>query len=145
MNRKSHLVLAILVIIFLSGCTTEIQNNDVQTNTCEGLTDKLDKAIVDTNNPPGRFIIDGFEGIVGGTLTNVKDSGLDRGYNSYILTFKGSNSEGDLYLITSSNSGLPYKIGRFYRFDLANKSKSAALSGGFIDNNLDKLISIDCP
>ncbi len=145
MSRKSYLVLAVLAIIFLSGCTTETKNNNIQTNTCKELTDRLDKEIVDTNNPPGRFIIEGFEGIVGGTLTNIKNNGLDRGYNSYILTFKGSNSEGELYLITSSKSGLPYKIGQFYKFDLANKSKTAALNGGFIDNNLDKLTPVDCP
>ena len=134
-------IFSILVIIFLVGCTTKIQPT-----TCEELADKLDKTIIDTNNPPGRFIISEFEGIVGGTLTNISNNGLDRGYNSYILTFKGANSEGELYLITSSNSQLPYKIGQFYKFNLSNRNQySAALSGSFIDNNLDKLILVSCP
>ena len=144
MKQKYYLIigiLAVLGIILLVGYTAKYH-----TNACERLAKKLDKTIIDTNNPPGRFSIDEYEGIVGGTLTNIKNNGPDHGYNSYILTFRGVHSEGDLYLITSSKLELPYKTGQFYKFDLANINQySAALSGSFIDNKLDKLIPVSCP
>ena len=141
MKKEHYLIIGVLFILGVFIIWWYAQ----QINSCEKLAKNLDKKIVDTNNPSGRFIISGYTGMVGGTLINIKNNGQDRNSNSYTLTFKGINSEGNLYLITSSNSELPYKIGQFYRFDLKNKNQySAAVSGSFIDHELDKLTPISC-
>jgi hypothetical protein len=138
-------IIAVFGILIISGCVKQTETPDSQLTSCDELAKKLDSTIIDTNNPPGRYIISEFEGIVGGTLMDIKYNGLDRGYNSYLLTFQGISSEGELYLITLSNETLPYKTGQFYKFDLADINKySAALSGSFIDNNLDKFVPITC-
>jgi hypothetical protein len=162
-QKSTSLSVFVLIMgftIMLSGCTNQIA--DVQTNNddangitptqalCDELAVKLDAQITDTNNPPGRFIISSLGenvGEVGGTLRDIKNNGLDRNYNSYVLTFQGkeSNSKGELYLLTTSNETLPYIAGKFYSFDLQNINKySAATSGMFIDNELNKLTQIDC-
>jgi hypothetical protein len=147
MIRKYLMLIIVLVVILFAGCKNSPNNlqNSSKLNVCEDLANALDKSIVDSNNPPGRFIISSFEGIVGGTLTDIMSKGTDRGYNSYTLTFKGIDSHGELYLLTSSNKTLPYQIGQFFQFDLENRNRfSAALSGSFIDNDLDRLIIVKC-
>jgi hypothetical protein len=143
--KNNHLMTVLIILAILFGIIGYISLNQKSENVCNSLKIKLDEKITDTNNPPGRFVIGGFDGIVGGTLTNIEDNGLDRGYQSYILTFKGKNNEGTLYLMTDPERNLPYKIGEFYQFDLSNKNQySAALHGSFMDYNLDKLIPINC-
>ncbi len=147
--KKSLIIILFIVVIILVGVASYIllnqQNTNNYLNSCEKLSDRLDENIVDTNNPPGRFSIQGYEGTVGGTLVNIKDNGLDRDYQSYTLAFRGKNAEGELYLITQSSDALPYQIGQFYKFDLSNRNQySAALSGSFIDNDLNKLVPVAC-
>src|SRR3989344_1183927 len=113
MKKEHYLIIGVLFIlgVFI------IWGYAQQINSCEKLAKNLDKKIVDTNNPSGRFIISGYTGMVGGTLINIKNNGQDRNSNSYTLTFKGINSEGNLYLITSSNSELmPLKVS-VYEFE----------------------------
>lgn len=116
-----------------------------QTNTCEQLAKNLDEKIIDTNNPPGDFIIGDFEGIVGGTIIKISEPSYEenivlRRYLTYTITFIGVNKVGDLFLRTKSETTLPYKVDQFYKFDLKNKNKySAELSGVFIDTELNAL------
>ena len=145
-------IIAILGILVISGCVQQTKTPDTntvpntQTNTCEELAKNLDEKIIDTNNPPGRFIISDFEGTVGGTLTKISEpsyyvpSDEEQGKLTYTMTFQGINKMGDLFLRTSSDTALPYKVGAFYKFDLKNKNQySMQLSGAFMDPELNSL------
>lgn len=137
----------LFIIIVITGCSyNNIQNFSSDTElSCNDLAKNLDEKIIDTNNPPGKFIISDFEGVVGGTLIAISNDTFIRGHNGYLLTFRGIEKEGTLSFGTISEDDFPYEIGRFYKFNLANKNQySAALSGAFIDNDLDKLEEINC-
>ena len=145
--KKIISLLTIFNLVLLAACVSKEPMQQYQVNICDELANKLDSVIEDTNNPLGNFRITGWEGIVGGTLTNIENKGFSdySGYYEYDLTFKGKGKKGKLYLITKTYQELPYQIGQFYKFDLANRNKySAALSGSFIDNNADKLTSVSC-
>lgn len=144
--------LVILSMFFIVGCTqsTDLpsakKTTTTQTDICEELAQKLDEKIIDTNNPPGRFIINGFDGVVGGKLVKISEpfyyvpSDEENKKVTYNMTLKGINKEGDLFLRTSSGSTLPYEVGKFYKFDLKNRNQySSQLSGVFMDPNLDAL------
>ena len=153
MKRKIIFGIIITILgIFLSGCVQQTKTldttpiPDTKTDTCEELAKKLDEKIIDTNNPPGRFIIKDFEGIVGGKLIKISEpwyfvpSDEEQNKVTYTMTFKGINKMGDLSLRTSSDLELPYKTGEFYKFDLKNKNQfSMQLSGAFMDPNLNAL------
>ena len=146
MQHKYIGIIAVLGII-ISGCA-QIEAPD--TRICEELAIKLDERIVDTNNPPGRFIIDGYEGVVGGTLIEISEPSYyalydeNQGIVTYHMTFKGINKKGSLPLRTSSDT-LRYEIGEFYKFDLENINQySMQLSGAFLDPNQDALERMDC-
>lgn len=142
-------IVAVFGFLVISGCVPQTRTQDIstspntQTNTCEKLALDLDDKIIDTDNPTGRFVIGGFEGIVGGTLINVSapayyvPSDEEQGKATYTMTFKGINKKGDLFLRTSSDAALPYIVGEFYKFDLKNKDQySMQLSGVFMDPEL---------
>ncbi len=138
-------IIAILALIIIGGYIQQTKPNS-QINACEELAKNLDEKIIDTNNPPGRFIISDFEGIVGGTITKISEpqyflpSDEEQSKITYTITFKGINKAGDLFLRTSSETTLPYRIGAFYRFDLKNINQySAQLSGAFMDPELNAL------
>jgi hypothetical protein len=146
---KSTNFILLLTLIVITGCGYDTsQDNSPNINpelSCEDLAKNLDEKIIDSNNPPGNFRIQGFEGVVGGTLISISNDTFIRDHNGYVLTFRGIEKEGKLSLGTVSEESFPYEIGKFYKFDLANKNQySAALSGAFIDNNLDKLEEINC-
>ena len=112
----------------------------------DGKVKDLDEKIIDTNNPPGRFVISDFEGIVGGTLIEISEpwyyvpSDEEQGKVTYTMKFKGINEMGDLFLRTSSDTALSYTVGSFYKFDLKNRNQySMQLSGAFMDSELDAL------
>lgn len=112
---------------------------------CNELAKSLDNTIFDNDNPPNNFVIGGFEGVIGGTLIDVSNDTFIRGYNGYLLTFRGVEKEGVLSFGTVSEEYFNYEIGVFYKFDLANKNNSsAAIHGAFIDNDFDKLEEINC-
>jgi len=147
-------VFALLIIVFVwafyfescDNCPPLTDGRTTHHYSCQELEEELDKVIIDSNNPPGRFIIIGYEGVVGGTLTGIDSPGFDKysGFYEHFLTFKGKTKEGELLLITKTDQKLPYNIGEFYKFDLANRRKYGYLSGSFIDNNLNKLIPVIC-
>jgi hypothetical protein len=62
---------------------------------------------------------------------------------TYILTFKGLNKQGDLFLRTF-DAPLHYRIGNFYQFDLSNIQMKGMLSGAFLDPNQTQLNLINC-
>jgi len=99
-----------------------------------------------SNNSQGPFIINDFEGIMGGTLIDISDSWYyvssdrENGKTTYTLTFQGINKTGEIFLRTLSNNTLNYQLGNFYKFDLANKNQySMQLSGAFIDLEMNAL------
>lgn len=139
MNVK--ILFSLLFVLMFFGCMPP----SIDDNVCVNLAKALDSVIVDSNNPSGRFIISGFSGVVGGTLVSVDYLDLDRGLSSYELVFRGLGKSGSLYLVSSNNGSIPYVVGSFYSFDLANKNRySSALSGSFIDHDFDKLTEINC-
>ena len=137
MKKKVLIFLLLLVIIIsITGCSNE----------CKRLAKKLDNKIVERPNPFGRFMIVGFEGVVGGTLIEINGGEYNDylGYYDYWLVFKGKEKTGVFGLISRSNN-ISYKIGQFYKFDLSSRNKySARLSGAFIDTNFTKLQPLNC-
>jgi hypothetical protein len=83
---------------------------------------------------------------IGGTLRNITSTGYDSWINfyTYTLTFAGYERERPIYLITKSNSSIPYEIGKFYKFDPANIRGDGELAGSFIDDNLNLMIPVSC-
>jgi hypothetical protein len=99
MKKKYYWIAGIVIIVivmawFISGNSIN-RFFGISNWYCDELANKLDSVIEDTNNPPGRFIISGWEGVVGGVLTNVENHGYDSwiGMYDYDLTFKGKNKE----------------------------------------------------
>jgi|GEM_PF-3554841 len=125
----------------------EVEEFDV--NSCEDLSEELDKYLKD-----GRIRVD-FQTcekdsiLVGGILINIENSGFDPSRNDYNweLTFESMNKQGTMYLTTYTDQGLPYVTDQFYKFDLKEicaHLMSSALSGSFVDRELDKLKPLDC-
>ncbi len=117
-------------------------NITIDTNNCEELTKRLDSS---TNHG----LIQGFEGIIGGTIIKISEpyyyipQDEEQGKTTYTLTFNGINEQGKLYLRIYGND-LKYKLGQFYKFDLANKNKhSMQLSGAFIDIEMNALTRLE--
>jgi len=144
----SFLFIALGASLF-SGCVA--WKPEYNPSSCSELAKKLDAVIFDTQNPPGRFTVqerDGW-GFVGGTLTGIENLGVDqsRGYYNYVLKFKGLEKEGELFLITKNSASFPYKIGKFYSFNLQKLTDikySAALGGSFTDGGFNELRLVDC-
>lgn len=139
----------LVLLLFLVGCNLPTETSQTISQTpCEELAKRLDGNIIDTNNPPGRFIIgdsDESNALVGGKLVEISELrySLDSDKPeivTYDLAFKGVNKKGILFLRTWANTTLKYKIGEFYQFDLKNINKySMQLSGTFTDKNQDLL------
>ena len=137
MKHKYDLIVAavLIAVIVTSGC--------LQQNPCEELAKNFD-AKKDSIGPEAcNAWSESREPIwVGGKLINVSkmyQPGYER--NEFTLTFQGFETQGNIYIGTT-NEGIPYEIGKFYKFDLGNKCKllySAASSGAFSDPDLDAL------
>ena len=142
--NKICFMLILFGLILLFGCSQE-----TQVDLCNELENKLDEAVIETAHGDSR--IRGREDVVGGTLIDISEPWFyvptdeEQKKPTYTLTFAGKNKAGNLFLRTSLDIVLPYKINNFYKFDLENINLfSAQLSGAFMDPDANKLQLMDC-
>ena len=152
MKRGLVIGIIVVIIVILMGIfiqqtqtpdTTSITDNQI--NTCEGLVNNFDVQI-DSNRHTecDKWVMEKKPKpiLVGGKLIEIsKTDGEAYERNEFMLTFKGFQKQGKIYIGTK-NESVPYEIGKFYKFDLGNECKliySMASSGMFSDPNLDAL------
>lgn len=152
MGQGYCFVLGIIILgmVLISGCVQQ------QTLNCKELAKNLDNYIKGDEQIFVEFpecddwLYSGKPPIiVGGTLIDISDRRFNIGYEhyEYSLTFQGYNKQGKLNLVTYTSKSLPYQIGQFYKFDLGDYCQtilSMALSGSFVDRDLNKLEPMNC-
>ncbi len=140
MKLKS--ILLMIIILFIIGCTKK-------ETSCNQLEQNLDNNIYNANDAEDFRIGWDHELIVGGILINSTNQNSEEGskrYN-YELEIKGKKKQGTLFLSTTKNNTIPYKIGNFYKFNLKqlkDHEKSPVTSGVFLDDELDQLTLMTC-
>lgn len=139
--RALQVILLLFAFIFIR-CGKDDINLDLDVPECYELAVRFDTLYYDINETYEPESL-----IVGGWLISIADyGGGPPDYYAFGLTFVGKNTSRELFL-ASNNDKIPYKTGKFYKFDLYYQWKntySSALSGVFSDPDLDRLIEVDC-
>ncbi len=149
-------ILAIIGLLLLNSCKTATERIPVPTMpeekiliTCEELSKNFDEKIDSITKPLcDKWVVEKNPIWVGGTLVDVSKI-YDRSFDRYVhrLTFQGLKTKEDIIINTYQTDTIPYKVGKFYKFDLANNCpliSSAASSGNFFDPDLNALEPVEC-
>jgi hypothetical protein len=150
--RCGKLLVLFLIVLSLFLVSCENLSDDILT--CDDLAKNLDSLTNENGNLQVNIDEKAQEEgslrkeshIVGGKLIEISVRQKSIGDTTFrYLIFKGLEKEIKLHLYgEEENSIFPYEVGKFYKFDTVNIRVNGALSGGFIDDNLDKLEEVNC-
>jgi len=143
MKQKIILIILILILsISLIACEKKDRSQDL--SLCDQLSINLDKNI-ETNgliNYPN-------DKIIGGILISASEASIfpldqDSKKDMRTLSFRGYEKVAILNFKGGKDMVFNYEVGKFYKFNLSNIRLSGALSGTFLDSDLNKLEEMDC-